>query len=678
MPRILREVFWLALPLVFAVSTAHGADYRIATQTRISASGVGSTGAAKSDFDAVNPAIAVDAELRRALIIWSAADGSFPAADPNADDTDRPSLAKGEFEIFGRLIDAELLANLTNPLRISTMGDDLETDAAKRALFAGRHPAVVWNPVAEEYLAIWEGDEANGALVDDEFEIFGQRISRTGALEGERFRISVMGDDDASDPAERARYSAQRPAMSVDSKTGNYLVVWQGDTDDGVMVDEEFEIFGRVIAANGVPAGDQFRISTMGDDSATDAAVRAGFDGYKPAVAYNPVSAGFFVTWEGDDNQAGLADGEFEIHAQRVDAEGALSGSMIRVSSMGPDGSNAFDALSAAIAIVPDTGTTFIVWHGDTSTSPLVDDEFEIHGRLFDAAGMPLGSSVQVSTMGSSSETDPAERVRFKAEQPAVSWSTRNEHFLVTWRGDTESGDLVDDEFEIHGRFMDANGAAVTSRFLVSEMGAHSDSQDAEERRTFAAQSPRTGYVDGYFLATWYGDSTTNGQDEIHAQRLAQEHAVLKLTPLTTPGFSKAPEPITYEFELENTGDTTAENVRMLVANSADFPISLAGCDEVVEETTCMLGDIATGEKVSFVLTVHTDQIKLGDPQKTQFTIRPLSDIALKNPGSATLGFVTLVSLTVEGGNGAVDVFWFLMLGTGALLLRRRKAGAAV
>ena len=57
-----------------------------------------------------------------------------------------------------------------NDFRISDMGPDGDT------AFGDNHPAVADNPNADEYLVIWEGDDDTGTLVDDEVEIFGQRI----------------------------------------------------------------------------------------------------------------------------------------------------------------------------------------------------------------------------------------------------------------------------------------------------------------------------------------------------------------------------------------------------------------------------------------------------------------------------------------------------------------------
>ena len=43
-------------------------------------------------------------------------------------------------------------------------------------LYDGFHPSVAYNPMRNEYLVVWQGDDNVGGLVDNEFEIFSQRM----------------------------------------------------------------------------------------------------------------------------------------------------------------------------------------------------------------------------------------------------------------------------------------------------------------------------------------------------------------------------------------------------------------------------------------------------------------------------------------------------------------------
>src|SRR3989337_153711 len=78
-----------------------------------------------------------------------------------------------------------------NDFRMSDMGPDGNTN------FAANFPGIAYNSTNNEYLVVWVGDDTTSPLVDNEFEVFGQRLNAaTGAEVGANdFRISDMGPD---------------------------------------------------------------------------------------------------------------------------------------------------------------------------------------------------------------------------------------------------------------------------------------------------------------------------------------------------------------------------------------------------------------------------------------------------------------------------------------------------
>ena len=66
---------------------------------------------------------------------------------------------------------------ITRPLladqdfRISDVGPDGD------GRFFALDPAIAYNNNANEYLVVWAADDDSGALVNDEFEIYGQRVN---------------------------------------------------------------------------------------------------------------------------------------------------------------------------------------------------------------------------------------------------------------------------------------------------------------------------------------------------------------------------------------------------------------------------------------------------------------------------------------------------------------------
>jgi hypothetical protein len=451
---------------------------------RISDMGMDGNGA----FGAFTPAVAYNELANEYLVVWSGDDNTAPLVD-------------GEFEIFGQLVDAATGADVgTNDFRISEMGVDGDTT------FGAHSPAVVWNSAANEYLVVWEGDDDTGALVDGEFEIYGQRIDAvTGAEVGANdFRISDMGADGD------AGFTALNPAVTWNAATNEYLVVWEGEDDTAPLVDNEREIFAQRLDAMGVEVGtSDFRLSDMGPDGNT------AFGAFTPAVAWNARNNEFLVAWYGDDNTGTLVDNEFEIFCQRLDAAGSEFGNNdIRLSDMGQDGDVNFAAFRPAVVWNDFANEYLVVWEGDDDTGALVDDEFEIYGQRFDAVtGTQAGiNDFRISDMG------PDGDAAFIAFNPAVSWNARSDEFLVVWEGEDDTAPLVDNEREIFGQFLDAAGNEIdTNDFRLSDMGPDGDT-------TFDAFAPAVVWNarDNESLVVWHGDDDTgalvDGENEIFGQ----------------------------------------------------------------------------------------------------------------------------------------------------------------
>ena len=190
-------------------------------------------------------------------------------------------------EIFAR----RLAANLT------LMGPEMQiSDISPLPTRTAVRPHVAFNPLDDEYLVVWYSDDPAAGLSENEFEVFGQRLTGEGIEIGTNdFRISdVAGIGDAS-------RGANQLSLAFNSFSQEYLVVWVADDDQEGQVDQEFEVFGQLLSANGVEMGvNDFRISTMGGIGAFE------YNAGSPAVAANNYNGDWMVVWHGDDNNAGF------------------------------------------------------------------------------------------------------------------------------------------------------------------------------------------------------------------------------------------------------------------------------------------------------------------------------------------------------------------------------------
>lgn len=190
-------------------------------------SDMGGTGS--SSYKAFQPAVAFNSVENEYLVVWS--------GDDNIN-----GLVDGELEIFGQRVDENGSAQGTNDFRISSMG------GTGNSGFDASRPAVAFNSVDNEYIVVWQGDDNVNGLVDDESEVFGQRLDATGIPRGTRdVRFSDMGGT-GDNP-----FDAFGPAVAFSEEENEVLVVWRGDDDVGSLVNGDDEIYGQRVDVSPVP-----------------------------------------------------------------------------------------------------------------------------------------------------------------------------------------------------------------------------------------------------------------------------------------------------------------------------------------------------------------------------------------------------------------------------------------
>ena len=417
------------------------------------------------DFDATHPAIAHNTTNDEYMLAWQ--------ADVGTD---------GEYEIF-----AQRLTNNGTPtggvVQVSAVGTTNDTTRV------AQRPAIAYNSVQNQYLIVWQADDDDFGLADDEWEIFGQRLDNAGTLLDTTFRISDMGSTDGD-----ASYSALSPTIAYNTTNDQYLVVWQGDDNEDGLVNNEFEIFGQLLQGlDGTQVHDNdFQISGMGGLGDSN------FSARHPAVAYNSTANDYLVVWQGDDNIAPLVDNEIEIFGRRVSPLSIPQGIDTRLTNMGTDGDITFAAQRPALAYNPSLNQYLLVWAGNDGSGGMNNEELEIFGQLLDATNNTIGSAFRLSDMGTDGDTI------YTAFNPKVTYSTANQQYLVVWRGDDTT--LADNAFEIFGQRVNAIGNESGTDFKISQLG-NNDSDTA-----YFADLPALPVHNDAFIV-WQGDDDIDGTD---------------------------------------------------------------------------------------------------------------------------------------------------------------------
>ncbi|MEL6824475.1 MAG: hypothetical protein AAFP70_22170, partial [Calditrichota bacterium] len=240
------------------------------------------------NYDAFQPAVAYNNIQNEYLVVWYG-------------DDNQTSLVNDEFEIFGQLLDASGNEIGTDDFRISFMGDDGFTDAEALA------PDVAFSSTSNSYLVVWHGDDATDGTVDDEMEVYAAGITAGGFLQNMfDIRLSDMGPDGDTG------YAAMNPAVVFNSVDNEFLVIWEGDDNNGSLTESEFEIFAQrfdsdLFSEVGI---NDFRVSEQGSDG------DQSIDANNPAVAFNSNTNEYLVVWQGDSDTPPLVNQELEVYGQ--------------------------------------------------------------------------------------------------------------------------------------------------------------------------------------------------------------------------------------------------------------------------------------------------------------------------------------------------------------------------
>lgn len=574
-------------------------------------------------WDHLNPRAAYNSTNDEFFVVW-------------AGSTD--SLANSEFEIYGQRINASTGALLSTPVRLSDMGGDND------ATYQATEPSVSYNSTNNEYLVVWIGDDNTSPLVNNEFEIFGQRVNAaTGAELGTNdFRISDLGTNGDTS------FFADSVDVAYNSVANEYLVVFDGSDNTGSLIAGEFEIFGqRINAATGAEVGtNDFRISAMGPDGSMT------YTAEEVAVDYNSEDNEYLVVWYGDDNTAPLIDEEYEIFGQRLTAAGAETGTDdFQISSAGGLGNTSFFAARPDVAYNAQANEYLVVWYGDDNTGTLVDNEFEAFGQRLTSAGIETGDDdFRISTMGPDGNTTYGVIAR-----PQVAWNQNSNQYFVTWSGDTNDGALVDEENEVYGQLLSTAGALVApNEARLSRMGTNGDALFDGYVGSVAASTQKD-----FFYTTWSGDHDSGGlvdeEFEIFGQ-LFGSSADLSVETFDSADPAGLDGRFTYLHVVSNAGsdtavsltltDTLPEGVTYVNASGSGW-----SCSHASGIVTCTKSSLTSGS--STIVLVDVMPTEAGDVTNTT-TISSASNDADATDDTATE--VTTVESDTDGdgiGNSA-------------------------
>jgi hypothetical protein len=246
--------------------------------------------------------------------------------------------------------------------------------------------------------------------------------------------------------AEESRPFELKGSIEYAEGTNQYLLAYtSNEASSGP------NVYGRVVSAEGVPQGKDFRLSTQTGAMS------------KPDLAYGSKQDRFLVIW----GRKLYDEGRSEIIAQVVGANGKLVGSEFRVSF------SDYYETRPAIAYCPTRDKFLVTWTRGTAYD-FEKGQSDIYGQIVDGDGAQLvGSNFVIST---------AAKNQFK---PDVTCDSVNDRFLVVWEDQRQ----LSTQDDIYGQFVRTDGSLLGQNLLLAS------SPNIDGRPVVAANTKNGSYL---------------------------------------------------------------------------------------------------------------------------------------------------------------------------------------
>jgi len=292
-------------------------------------------------------------------------------------------------------------------------------------------PAVAMDAAAG-FVAVWQGP---GTTEDGKEDIFARRFSPDGLPLSNEFAVNSLTSD---------RQIYPKTAAGDD---GRFIIVWESIN---VPWDGKRSVLARVYDGSGDALGPEFAVS---DEKA---------DGRYPDVAADP-NGNFAIAWFKDASS-------HSIMVRLFDAYGTAVTEAITVND------TPFNSVTRPAIAMDAEGFFVVTWDGDPDSSGRDD----IHARLYEPNGAPLGGQFRVNAATEGSQ-----------QYPAVAMNGSGE-FVIVWES---KPDPDVNERDIFGRRFDSFSVDVGGEFAVNTY------VEGDQRNAVTAIRD-----DGNFVTAWQSD----------------------------------------------------------------------------------------------------------------------------------------------------------------------------
>lgn len=199
------------------------------------------------------------------------------------------------------------------------------------------------------------------------------------------------------------RGSDVAPQITAVGSSDEYVLTWQGHDRDSM---HDWSIFVQKFNANGTTHGSTVQLEALNEPDGQDTT---------PQITALGSSGAFVVTW-----YCLKTDFDYSIFVQKFNANGSVSGNMVKLDALGSDQQPQITAVGSA-------GEYVVTWRGQDSGG-----DASIFVQKFNANGTVSGSVVQLEAQGQTNGHDQA---------PQITAVGSTGEFVVTWHGTDSAGD---------------------------------------------------------------------------------------------------------------------------------------------------------------------------------------------------------------------------------------------
>ena len=444
--------------------------------------------------------------------------------------------------------------------QVTHFGDDADVDTGAQL---AEH---AYNSRTNQYLVVYLAGSRATSADEDHWNVFGQIVGADGAPVGSPIQINA--------PTTNQLCDFEPPSVAYSRKTNEWMVAW----DEGTPTDCDDAIYAQRVDANGRLVGPiSQRISATGyDDIETDpivynsaadeffvvwtaegpaqtfqnlwgqrltsAGAEVGFDDQQlthftgtsssaddaAGVAYDSKNQRYLTVVRGED-QGLIGNTQDEIFGHLMSTDGTPIGpDRFRISHV-TDTNPGGDARPASVAYDPVNDRYLVAWTGNPDIGPMAPSENEVFAQLVGSDGSLLApTDLQVSHVGPDGDTS------FNAVRPSIAFNRFTRQYLLAWSGDNDTEGGVNDESEIWGQALAADGTDIgPSDFRISHNGPDGDVNSAAGRANLAFNPESC-----QFTAVWHtGNLANNTGDD--SEKINVFDNVLPSTSCPTPTIAK-------------------------------------------------------------------------------------------------------------------------------------------